>query len=427
MNSTNGRLGAVAYASLEISGECVSMPEMAVETLVSTLTTQTSWPTIFVTMKTAFAQRFLINSTGATLGDVLAEAMIQATIEGEEVERLNSQVEISSFDIASTNCELTNERTAALLKLTVNNCNIEDLFPQHAWKEHQEESAAAAYHSLAALFIRFGDSESALECLKLSDQLEDIPRSLALKGFIAFDRGETIGAVANNNARSKDEMVWIGDEDFLRTMGWPPKFDTFVNGGVQFYHDTQGTRDFYELWHKLYVEGLERHADRRPEATPDQSLLNIYWQDQPSLNAAIKLSGVRCAVLPDIYKLQMKPGALTRLSTCTLSLHFVPTSTIRLLSARVPCQPMKRPEHVKSTTMSAGLLTQESRASVKKKRSRLSERIFTKAPSTNPAWQSTSYYHGTLIRMMTHVSSSLLRCLMPLMFGCHKMPTAMLA
>jgi hypothetical protein len=197
MNSTNGRLGAVAYASLEISGECVSMPEMAVETLVSTLTTQTSWPTIFVTMKTAFAQRFLINSTGATLGDVLAEAMIQATIEGEEVERLNSQVEISSFDIASTNCELTNERTAALLKLTVNNCNIEDLFPQHAWKEHQEESAAAAYHSLAALFIRFGDSESALECLKLSDQLEDSPRSLALKGIIAFDRGETLGAVAN--------------------------------------------------------------------------------------------------------------------------------------------------------------------------------------------------------------------------------------
>ncbi len=118
-----------------------------------------------------------------------------------------------------------------------------------------------------------------------------------------------IGAVANNNARSKDEMVWIGDEDFLRTMDWPREFDTFVNGGVQFFHDTQGTRDFYELWHKLYEEGLERHADRRPEATADQSLLSIYWQDQPSLNAAIKLSGVRCAVLPDIYNLQMKPGA----------------------------------------------------------------------------------------------------------------------
>jgi hypothetical protein len=33
--------------------------------------------------------------------------------------------------------------------------------------------------------------------LKLSDQLEDSPRSLALKGIIAFDRGETLGAVAN--------------------------------------------------------------------------------------------------------------------------------------------------------------------------------------------------------------------------------------
>jgi tetratricopeptide (TPR) repeat protein len=123
--------------------------------------------------------------------------MVQATIEGEEVERLNSQVEVSSFDISSADCILSNARMASLLRLAVNNCNIEDLFPEHAWNEHQEESAAAAYHSLAALFIRFGDTESALECLKLSDQLEDSPRSLALKGIIAFDRGETLGAVAN--------------------------------------------------------------------------------------------------------------------------------------------------------------------------------------------------------------------------------------
>ncbi len=148
-------------------------------------------------------------------------------------------------------------------------------------------------------------------CLHVPGPCLYLDADILVRGSLAQLPSHTtdIGAVANNNARSKDEMVWIGDEDFLRTMGWPPKFDTFVNGGVQFYHDTQGTRDFYELWHKLYVEGLERHADRRPEATPDQSLLNIYWQDQPSLNAAIKLSGVRCAVLPDIYNLQMKPGA----------------------------------------------------------------------------------------------------------------------
>jgi hypothetical protein len=133
-------------------------------------------------------------------------------------------------------------------------------------------------------------------CLHVPGPCLYLDADILVRGSLAQLPSHTtdIGAVANNNARSKDEMVWIGDEDFLRTMGWPPKFDTFVNGGVQFYHDTQGTRDFYELWHKLYVEGLERHADR---------------QDQPSLNAAIKLSGVRCAVLPDIYNLQMKPGA----------------------------------------------------------------------------------------------------------------------
>lgn len=118
-----------------------------------------------------------------------------------------------------------------------------------------------------------------------------------------------IGAVTNNNARTKEEMIWSGDVDFLRAMDWPREFDAFVNGGVQFYHDTPGTRDFYELWHQLYLEGLDRHAHRRPEDTADRSPLNIYWQDQPALNAAIKLSGVRLAVLPDSYNFQMRPGA----------------------------------------------------------------------------------------------------------------------
>lgn len=197
MNSTNGRLGAAAYAPLEMGGECITLPEMLTETIVSTLTTQNSWPTLFVAMKSSFAEKFLRSSSGASLGEVMAEAMIQAVIEGEMVERLHSQVEISSFDISSSSCALSSQRTAALLKLAVNSCNIEDLFPHHAWKEHGEESAAASYHTLAALFIRFGDSASALDCLSLSDRLEDSPRSLALKGIIALDRGETLGAVAN--------------------------------------------------------------------------------------------------------------------------------------------------------------------------------------------------------------------------------------
>ena len=86
---------------------------------------------------------------------------------------------------------------ARALRMVVDSCNIEELFPNHAWLEHEQESAAAAYHTLAALFLRLEDRESALECLELGDRLEDSPRSLALKGLIAFERGEDLAAVAN--------------------------------------------------------------------------------------------------------------------------------------------------------------------------------------------------------------------------------------
>lgn len=197
MNSTNGRLGAIAYAPLEISGDCLSLPELSADSVVATIATQDRWPALFVTMKSSFAEKCLRDSSGASLLDILAEAMIRAAVEGEHVERLNSQVEVSSFDVSSGLCELSREMRAKLLRWAIQNCNIEDLFPNHAWREHEEESAAACYHTLAALFIRFGDTSSALECLELSDQLEDSPRSLALKGIIALDRGETLGAVAN--------------------------------------------------------------------------------------------------------------------------------------------------------------------------------------------------------------------------------------
>ena len=86
---------------------------------------------------------------------------------------------------------------ARTIQTLVNSCNIEDLFPFHSWEMYQEESAAAAYHALAALFVRFGDIESAQECIRLSDQFEDSPRSLALKALVARTKGETLGAVAN--------------------------------------------------------------------------------------------------------------------------------------------------------------------------------------------------------------------------------------
>jgi tetratricopeptide (TPR) repeat protein len=90
--------------------------------------------------------------------------------------------------------------------------NIEELFPQHAWKKFSQESAAAAYHTLAALFLRFGDAEAAVQSLQCSERLEESPRFFALLGLIQQSQGETLGAVANfvsslqyYEARKKDD------------------------------------------------------------------------------------------------------------------------------------------------------------------------------------------------------------------------------
>ena len=102
-----------------------------------------------------------------------------------------------AFDQAAYMCCRKNfGQTMCKFEFTV--CEtVEDLFPSHPWDNHEDESAAAAYHELAALFVRFGDLDAAGDCLKISDQFEDSPRSLALKAMIAQLRGETLGAVAN--------------------------------------------------------------------------------------------------------------------------------------------------------------------------------------------------------------------------------------
>lgn len=104
---------------------------------------------------------------------------------------------IDHSDTTAEEKELSNGAFARSLSFLVEHFTIEDMFPKHAWKEHSEESAAAAYHTLTAYFMRFEDYDSAGECLKLSEKFEESPRSLALRALIAFNKGETLGAVAN--------------------------------------------------------------------------------------------------------------------------------------------------------------------------------------------------------------------------------------
>lgn len=136
------------------------------------------------------------------------EALRAATAEAQTWEELMPMVLITAlaegdpiqcFEQHEAGIEqpLTEDARSRVLKRLINSVNIEELFPAHAWNSHQKESAAACYHALAALFIRLNDFQSAMECLEVSDQLEDSPRSLALKGIIAISQGEALTAVAN--------------------------------------------------------------------------------------------------------------------------------------------------------------------------------------------------------------------------------------
>jgi hypothetical protein len=108
---------------------------------------------------------------------------------------------LAEFNIAGNShvleYKLNSEECSELLQFTLTAINIEDLFPNKPWKNHEAEIAATAYHTLAARFFKFNDHARAKECLQYGDQLEDSPRSLALKGLIALKEGEILTAVAN--------------------------------------------------------------------------------------------------------------------------------------------------------------------------------------------------------------------------------------
>jgi hypothetical protein len=89
------------------------------------------------------------------------------------------------------------QERGALLRQTVNQINIEELFPNRPWEHGQNEAAAACYQQLAAQFISLQEYSSAEECITLSERMEDSPRCLALKGIVAMLKGEELEAVAN--------------------------------------------------------------------------------------------------------------------------------------------------------------------------------------------------------------------------------------
>ena len=109
---------------------------------------------------------------------------------------LNSLI-YTDDDINICNLSLDNLIRSRMLRDLIQNANIEDLFPNNNWGAFSKESAAVSYHTLCAMFIKFNDLTTAKECLNLSQAFVDSPRSLALRGLIALEQNDDLGAVAN--------------------------------------------------------------------------------------------------------------------------------------------------------------------------------------------------------------------------------------
>lgn len=174
----------------------IDMPEFAPETIVTTLQNYDTIPLLCIST----ARRTLTDASTASAesaAEILARVLINSLADGDTI-RLSSAVTplVNSHTLTQL-CTLSNGAKARCLQMAIDGLNIEELFPRHDWKTFSEESAAASYHALAALFLRFEDPESAAQCLACSEKLEESPRYFALQGLIQQAQGETLGAVAN--------------------------------------------------------------------------------------------------------------------------------------------------------------------------------------------------------------------------------------
>ena len=113
----------------------------------------------------------------------------------------------------------------------------------------------------------------------IRDSLAELPRLVS-----------EVGAVANHNGAILSEQIWIDDRQVFEEMGWASNFQAYVNSGVFFFKPYQRVREFFAKWHELWLAGVSANGRLR---------------DQPSLNCAIVLSGVKIKVLPSTFNAQL--------------------------------------------------------------------------------------------------------------------------
>jgi hypothetical protein len=173
----------------------LEIPDLAPEALVASLGKQELWP--FLLIATNRSALSLVSSSSAeSTTELLAHSLIRAIADGDAVRSSAASASIE-LSIARNLSSLSAEARARILNTAIDAFTIEELFASHDWNAFSQEAAAASYHSLAALFLKFGDTASAIESLNCSERLEESPRYFALKGLIQQAKGETLGAVAN--------------------------------------------------------------------------------------------------------------------------------------------------------------------------------------------------------------------------------------
>ncbi len=183
------------YEALRVDGSVIAFGEPQVDELGTYLSSTPTIPLACCAFPTAAISSNSIDNS-STFAEVVTCIFVYAVAHGLEINQGSYQLITGAQAGALISQQLSKQEAAAALRYAVLSCNIEDLFPNHAWAEHGEESASASFHSLAGMFLRLEDLETASQCLSNGDRFEDSPRSLALQGLIALRRGETLGAVA---------------------------------------------------------------------------------------------------------------------------------------------------------------------------------------------------------------------------------------
>jgi len=217
----------VLYLAVESGNEIYRLSQDSPAGLLRAFTNDSFWPLACL----AF-HKDLLNKcpySADSVADLIAFVVTNAISKGWSLRAFN-QGTISAED--NVNCLIGKPDKNCLahcLHELIDSSNIEELFPEHAWSIFGAESAAASYHSLAALFIRLSDAEKALQCLALSDGLEDSPRSLALKGLIAQQKGETLAAVANLVSSLQEYEKRKAGKDDAHYVTFQPKDFDFIN------------------------------------------------------------------------------------------------------------------------------------------------------------------------------------------------------